>query len=198
MDKRPDLIQARAELERQKILVRYRRNQLFPNLDLVGGYGVQGWNESFGGTLGDVRDQSHPNYSYGIVLSIPLGGNQSARNNLKASKAGREQSLLAMEKLAQNILVQVDVALSKTQSAYKQATATKQARVLAEAALESAVKKLEFAEITAMTLIELQERLTSFRTAETRALADYNEAIVQLRLSEGTLLERHQLEMEVR
>ena len=39
---RPDLVQLRLELEKLGIVVRYRFNQIFPRLDLVGGYGLQG------------------------------------------------------------------------------------------------------------------------------------------------------------
>ena len=198
MDQRPDLVQARTDLERQKILVRYRKNQLYPNLDLVGSYGVQGWSSTFGGTLDDVRDQSHPNYAYGVVLSIPLGGNQSARSQLRATKELREQALIGMEKLAQDILAEVDVAWMRVDSAQKQAKATRRARELAEEAWHAAESKLEYGKITILDLIQFQERLTTQQTAEARALADYNQALAKLSLSEGTLLERHHLNIQVK
>ena len=198
MDQRPDLVQVRADLEKQRILVRYRKNQLFPNLDLVGSYGVQGWNSSFSGTLDDVKDQSHPNYAYGVVLSFPIGGNQSAKNQLRATKESREQALIGMEKLAQDILVQVDVAWMKVDSAQKQADSTRRARQYAEDAWHAAESKVEYGKITILDLIQVQERLTAQLTAEARALADYNQALAQLALSEGSVLKRHGLDVKVK
>ena len=198
MDQRPDLVQVRADLEKQRILIRYRKNQLFPNLDLVGSYGVQGWNSSFSGTLDDVKDQSHPNYAYGVVLSFPIGGNQSAKNQLRATKESREQALIGMEKLAQDILVQVDVAWMKVDSAQKQADSTRRARQYAEDAWRAAESKVEYGKITILDLIQVQERLTAQLTAEARALADYNQALAQLALSEGSVLKRHGLDVKVK
>ena len=39
---RPDLLQAKTDLERQGIVLKYLRNQIFPQLDLVGSYGQAG------------------------------------------------------------------------------------------------------------------------------------------------------------
>ena len=36
---RPDLLQSRVDLERRDIILRYQKNQIFPQLDLVGSYG---------------------------------------------------------------------------------------------------------------------------------------------------------------
>ena len=105
---RPDLVELRLELEKQGILVRYRYNQMFPKLDLVGGYGLQGWDSSLGATLANIRDRNSPIYSYGVEVNIPLGGNRTARHNYQASQAVRQQAALRLKKIEQDALVQVD------------------------------------------------------------------------------------------
>ena len=195
---RPDLVQLRLELEKQGIIVRYRFNQIFPRLDLVGGYGFQGWDDSLGKTLGDIRDQSNPIYSYGVEFSVPLGGNRAARNSYKASRAAKQQAALQLRKMEQDVLVQVDDSLKLARSVYKRTSSTREARVYAEAALEAEEKKLQNGVSTPFVVLQLQQKLTDARTAEIRSLSDYNKALAQLALNEGSTLEKNHLSVEVK
>src|SRR5438034_1850780 len=79
---RPDLHQAKLSLEKQGYVVRFQRNQLFPQLDLFGTYGFSGAAREYSGTLDQFRRGSSPFYSAGAEVSIPLG-NTGARNNYK-------------------------------------------------------------------------------------------------------------------
>jgi outer membrane protein TolC len=52
---RPDLVQARLDLERSEILVKLDFNQLFPSLDVVGQYGYQGSGPEFSRAFGPIE-----------------------------------------------------------------------------------------------------------------------------------------------
>jgi len=47
-------------------------------------------------------------------------------------------------------------------------------------------------------VLQLQRDLTAARSSEIRALADYNIALSQLALSEGTTLERRKISLNVK
>ena len=51
---------------------------------------------------------------------------------------------------------------------------------------------------TAFEVLQLQRDLTSARGSEIRALADYNKALAQLALDEGSTLERRAIDMDVK
>src|ERR1039457_7310000 len=59
MTERPDLLQARLNVEQQGIEVKYYRNQLFPELDLIGSYGFNGASvkSDTGGQFDNTLDQ---------------------------------------------------------------------------------------------------------------------------------------------
>ncbi|MBI3191867.1 MAG: TolC family protein, partial [Pedosphaera parvula] len=57
---RPDLAQLKVELEKRDIILRFRHNQLFPQLDLTGSYGLNSLGGRFGNYLGDIGDQDNP------------------------------------------------------------------------------------------------------------------------------------------
>jgi outer membrane protein TolC len=194
---RPDYLQAKLDLERRDIVLRYDFNQLFPSLDLVGSYGTRASGESLGAVTGDLRNVEHSAYSYGIVFSMPIG-NQSARNRYKATRAERQQAILQFKKLEQDILVQIDIAVKAAESNFRRLSATRAARVFAEAALEAEQKKFLNGLSTDFIVLELQQRLTTARFTELRALADYHIALAQLALAEGTTLEKSRFSLEVK
>lgn len=193
---RPDLLQARADLERQGIVLKYLWNQLFPQLDLVGSYGHNASRREFSGALDELRQGDSPFYSYGAMLTIPLG-NGSARNNYKIGKAQIRQSLLRLKRLELQIMAQVEDTVKLVQTNLRRVEATKQARQFAETALEAEQKKLESGKSTSFFVLQFQRDLTAARSAEVQALADYNKALAELAFDEGTSLERNKLDILV-
>ncbi|HTL71655.1 MAG TPA: TolC family protein [bacterium] len=195
MVSRPDLQQAKLNVEQQGIQLKYYRNQLFPEVDLIGSYGFNGSGREYNDSFSQMNDGSRPYYSYGGQLTIPLS-NAKARNQLKSGKANEKQLLLQLKQLEQNVMVQIDNAVKQAQSAWESADATKQARIYAEAALDAEQKKYAVGKSTTFTVLQLQNNLTAARSSEIRSLADYNEALANLAAAEGTTLERQHLDLE--
>lgn len=197
MENRPEIIQSRLELEKQDIHIKYRRNQLYPTLDAVGSYGRRSAETAFGDAVGDVADNLHPSYSFGAILSFPLG-NRTAKSDYRIAKTKRSMLELEHRKLEQTILLEVDDAVHEMDSALKQVAATTQARIYAEKAMAAEQKKLRMGLNTSQLVLVSQERLVSTRTKELRALADYKKAQSRLALAEGRTLERHHILLESR
>ena len=198
LSQRPDLIEARLAVEKSGAMVKYRLNQIFPVLDLVGNYGGQGSETHFGGpALGDAFSFRNPDYSYGVVVSFPLD-NASARGNYQASKAAKQIAELQLKKAEQLVLLQVADLTSRIEFRYSQVASTHQARLYAEAALDAETKKLQNGFTTSYLVLQYQETLTAARTAEIRAEVDYNQALAQLAFADGTMLEKSHLNLEVK
>ncbi len=195
--KRPELLQARLDLERQDLSLRYFKNQRLPQLDLVGTYGHSGLGGNFGNGFDDITHGRHPFYSYALMFTYPLG-NRTARANHEATKVAKERSLLQLKKLEQDVLVEIDDAVKLARSDFERSDATRKARQFAEAALEAEQKKLEAGKSTSFVVLQLQRDLTTARSAEMRAVADYHKALARLALSEGTVLERNKLTVEIK
>lgn len=194
LERRPDLLQSQQSLERQDIVLRFNKNQLLPSLDLQLSYGHNGIGSNLRGGFEGIRTGSGQNYSYGVVLTIPFS-NRIAKNNYRASRLEKERLLLAYKQQEQQIIVEIDNAVKAARTAYTRIDATRQARLYAEAALEAEEKKLANGKSTSFFVLQLQRDLTTARLSELRALADFNRALSNLRLSEGSTLEAHDLEM---
>jgi len=191
---RPDLIQARLAVERSDVSVRFRKNQLFPSLDLLGRYGSYNVEEHASSAISESARFHDPDYSYGVVLSFPLT-NIKERNDYRASKANRWISELQLRKAEQEVLLQVADFVNRVNLRFDQIGSTRKARTYAEAALAAEEKKLQNGLSTSFFVLQLQETLTAARTAEIEALADYNRAVAQLGFAEGTTLQRHRMKM---
>ena len=197
MTERPDLLQARLSVERQGIQLKFDRNQLFPELDLLGSYGFNGASKEYDGTFDQVREGNAPNYYYGAQLKMPLS-NVGPRNAYKSDKVTLQQLLLKLKQLEQNILVEIDNAVKLAQSKYESVQATRQARIYAEAALDAEQKTYAVGKATTFEVLTYQNNLTTARSAEIRALADYNEALASLAQQEGSTLEQYNINLEAK
>ncbi len=195
---RPDLLQAKLNLEKQGYVVRYQKNQLYPQLDLVGnwGYAAGGASREFSDAFGQISSADNPFYGVGAALTFPLG-NTGARNNYKVAKLSKQQSELQLKQLQQGTLIKIENAMAVAQTSFQRVAATREARLYAEAALEAEQTKLEKGKSTSFVVLQLQRDLTSARSAEIRALADYNIALARLAQNEGSTLDRRQISLQV-
>ena len=197
MEQRPDLLQAKVNVEQQGIQLKYDRNQLFPQLDLTGSYGYNGAGREFNDALGQYTTANLPYYTYGAEFSIPLSSTK-ARNSRKADQAVEQQLLLKLKQLEQNVMVQIDNGVKQAQAAWESVDATQKARTYAEAALKAEQGKYAVGKSTTFTVLQLQNNLTAARSQEIRALANYNEALANLALQEGSTLERRNVDLRVK
>jgi outer membrane protein TolC len=192
---RPDFNQMKEEMERQGLQVKFAHNQLFPQLDIVGGYGRAGVDRRFSPTLAQIRDEDLPRWSVGVVLSVPLG-NRGARGQYGQATALQERLRLQVKKLHQDILIEVEDAVGTAQGNFERVAATREARLAAEAAYDAEVKKLENGKSTSFNVLSLQNDLTTSRSDEIRALADYNKSLAELYFFEGSILDKRRITIE--
>jgi outer membrane protein TolC len=133
---------------------------------------------------------------HGARLSIPLG-NVGARNAYKSSKVVLEQILLGLKKIEQGIIVEIDNTVIAARTSYERIGSTREARLYSEAALDAEQKKLENGKSTSFVVLQLQRDLIAARSAEISALADYYKSLADLAHSEGSTLERRNIDVSV-
>lgn len=194
---RPDFLQAQLDLEQQGIQVKINRNELYPQVDLRVGGAYSGSTPEFSGVFGDIKDRDQPSWFVGGQISYPLG-NRSALNAYRASKAQYEQRLLALKKMEQDIMIEIDNAVKLAQANYERVAATREARAYAEAALEAEQKKLESGKSTSFVVLRLQRDLTAARADEISALVQYRRSLALLAQAEGSTLQRHGIDLVIK
>jgi len=197
LEKRPDMKQAKLRAEAQHLLIKLDFNQLLPEIDVVGGYGRNATELTFNSTLETIRQGNYPFYSYGVMMTIPLG-NSGARYKYKSDKASLDVLLLQIEQAKLTIIPAIDNDVTKIRTDLLKVDSTRQARMYAEEALQAEQTKLQHGKNTSFFVLQAQQTLTARRSDEIQALANYNIDLDQLAFDEGTILDRNHIELRVR
>lgn len=195
LTERPDLLQARLDVQKQGIQLKFDVNQLYPELDLIGTYGYNGAGSHYVDTFTEINSGNAPFYTAGAQITTPLS-NVGARNTYKSDKATEKQLLFTLKQLEQKIMVDIDNAVKTAQSDFESVDATRQARIYAEAALDAEQKTYAVGKATTFEVLTYQNNLTIARGQEIRALANYEESLVNLAAAEGSTLDRLGINIE--
>ncbi len=207
LSRRPVLEQSRVELETRSYNLRYAKNQLMPQLDVVGSLafngigGTQLVREDFAGTpsliipggYGDAINQvfggDFRDWSIGLNVSYPLGNSQAQAQHAQAQIAARQQRALIS---SNEILIAQEVrrAAGAVETNRKRIDATRVARDLSQRRLEAEQKKFEVGMSTSFLIVQAQRDLSLAAASELRALIDFVKAIAALERAKGTILDR--------
>ena len=211
LNNRPDILQSTIALDRADIRLKYSKNQIYPQLDLRGSYGLTGSDNAvtafkdkrpyisrsatFDNAFRDIRGGDYPNYSVGLSLNIPIP-NRAARADYKTSQAQKEIALLQHKSLEQTIMITIDSLIRQAESSYLRIEATRLARVSGELAVKNERTLRDEGASTDFVVLRAERDLTSRRYSEIRAKADYLIALTRLAEAEGTILDNHGITVE--
>src|SRR5687767_2732439 len=104
---RPDYRQAVLEIERNNITLAFTRNQALPRFDLVGSLAMLGFDDDLGTSFNRIPRRDQTAWSIGAIVSIPIP-NREGRGATNAAKLEAAKSLVALQQLEQQIVVDVD------------------------------------------------------------------------------------------
>jgi outer membrane protein TolC len=197
LERRPDYLQAKETVERQNIVLQYRRNQLFPSLDLSATYGRNAFGSHSEEWTDSMKDNRFAKYGGAVVFTFPLTF-RNDRDAFKKAKIDKEVLVLSLKRRQDLVMKDIDDALKGVQASYATTVSTHEARIYAEAALDAEQKKLENGKSTSFNVLQFQKDLTSAASSEIKALADYNKSLHQLYFNEGTTLERNKVTLDVK
>jgi outer membrane protein TolC len=200
LEKRPDLAQLRQDIEKSDLDLRFRRNQLFPFLDVVAGYGRKGADVqqvfppiepsgSFSSAYDQVKDGTAANDMIGLIFSMPLA-RTTERANYRASKHLKTQALLRLKQREEIVMREIADAFHLAQNNLERVSVSRRAREFAAAALEDEERKLVGGKSTLFFVLQLQADFARSRSAELVVKADYSRALAQLHFAEGSILEK--------
>ena len=213
LDKRTDLRQAKYSMQQSDISLQYLRNQILPDVNGVVSYittgvgGVQltpvdfsqintpGFNpnrsvlatRSFGSVLGDVFQSAYPNWTAGVQIGYPLG-TSTPKANLERAKLQYQQAQTQLKNIEMQIVQQVRNAARQVEANQKRVESARASRELAEEKLAAEEKKFAAGIRETFFVFQAQRDLATARSAEVRAIADYNKSLVDFDASQEVSL----------
>lgn len=183
---RPDYLELKKALEKERISVRYAADRTWPSVDLEASWGLQGLGDSLSRSFSSI--DSNPRWSVGLAFSYPIG-NRQARGGLEAAGLEARQALLKLKQTEREIVLRLSAAFAAIEADMQRVEAADEAVRLAEATLAAEEKRLEAGRSTTFNVLRIQEDLLLARLKRLRAAADYNMALAGFYREKGTLIE---------
>jgi outer membrane protein len=202
LEKRSDLRSAKNSLQQSDINIRYYRNQIKPDVNAnvsyittaAGGTQLSQVDfaaaalgqatarsiiaeRGFGRVLGDVFQNTYPNWTVGVSIGYPLGANV-AHANLARVKLQYDQAQAQLKNLEMQVSAQVRGIARNVQTNQQRVASARSSRELQEKKLEAEEKKLAAGMSSTFFVFQAQRDLALARTAEIQAISDYNKSLV--------------------
>lgn len=217
MTARPDLAQARLQLDNAEISLTGSRNAVLPSVDVY----ARVANNGLGGTpnvepalnngiprtidgqfiggpgtaLGQVFARNYPDYAVGVQVTFPIR-NRIAQADVQRDQHSVRQSEIRLRQLEKMVRVEIAnarVALEQAKSSYESAASE---RELQQKTLEAELEKLAVGAATQIQVIQLQRDLAQAQSSEVSAMNSYMKARLALERAAGTLLAAHHVNVE--
>lgn len=185
---RPEIEMAKLQIETADLQLLQTRNEILPQLDLIGAYGQGGRDPELSKMFYGIRDDQETYYSYGIKATIPLG-NRAGRGAYHRAKLTKREMEERLKKVEQAVMMSVHLAVRNVETNRVLVESNKQARKLQEANVVAEEKRLKLGVSTSWRVLQVQTDYTMAKTMELQARIAYEKALIDLYLAQGTLLE---------
>lgn len=185
---RPDLNQARLEIQHGDLQVVKTKNGLLPRMDLFISLGKTGYADSFGNALSNITEHNYDLLA-GLRLEYPFR-NREPRALHERAMLTQRQAQESLNNLSQLVELDVRTAYIELNGTGQQIHASRATRQLEEEKVRIETEKFRVGRSTSFLVAQAQRDLVRAQIFEIRAVVNYLKALVDLHRVEGSLLER--------
>lgn len=187
VENRAELLELELRIAAQISQIDFWNNQMLPLVTLDYAYNVDGTGQTRHKSYDMLNDKNYETHRVGVSLWVPLG-NEAAENRLRQSLLQKRQILADKDSRRQYIKQEVLSAIDQVESSWQQILAGRQNTILEGRLYEAEIRQFEQGLRTSTDVLDAQARLARAQSAEIKALADYQIALVDLAYATGTLL----------
>jgi len=221
--KRPELPQVRLDLKNKDVVLGYAKNQVLPQLNLFGSYGLMGLAGEpttlavggqtvtatvngivlsttsasagdYGTALGNLFSGNYPTWRVGVNLTYPIG-NVAADSQLKRAGLDLQKAELTVKNVERAIALEVQRLGNQIQSIFKVIEAARAFREQAQLRLNVTRDEFQMGMVSLSTVVEVQRDLVTAEREEWKTIVDYNKIIVLFERATGAMLERYRVDL---
>lgn len=192
---RPDYRAQLIELDNTALREQIAAQNLLPQLDFVGGSGLESLDDNYVGALGKLFSFQTYSFNIGLSFEMPVIGNPYAAIH-EQTRLQQQQQSLRIENVRQQIRRDLRQAIRNVEMSAQQVEATRLAKRLSEEQLKAQTEKLNLGLTTNFQVLQFQTDFVEASLDEVNAIVQYIQAINQLQQSEGTLLESQKIEWD--
>jgi outer membrane protein TolC len=211
-EQRPELKLADDAIERQKLELKFAKNQRLPGLDIQFNYGNRGLSGTQNpnivpgaqlppeGNYGDTLDNfltstAADEVSARALLTIPIP-NTAARSRVSETELALRRATVEKRRLEQSIILEIRKAVRDLNSAQQGIEAAQRASEASAEQLRAERIRLEYGESTPFDVLLREEDLVTAESQRITALRVYHGSVTALDRAQGTLLEDRGIVLE--
>ena len=189
LEYRTELREARLAVANTGIGVGVAKNQALPQLDVSFQVNYSGLGADADAAWDQLHGSDFIDYVVMVEVEWPIG-NRGPRAALRRARLEQSQSLMAVKRVTEEVIVDVDLTAREVQTSYDQIEpSVTQALASADQIWVLNLRQERMDQTTLNTSFAAEENLAVARRSLLRALVGYNVAIVNLERAKGTLLE---------
>lgn len=192
---RPDLEQAKIDLENGELEVIQTKNGLMPKLDFVAGFGSRGRENEFDDSYGTASEFKYTNWNLGLEFSTSIM-NRSARAQYKRARFSKLQAMESIDNLEEQIELEIRIGAIEIERTNQQIDATKAAKKLSEESLRAEKEKFRVGRSTNLLVSQAQRDFISAEINELNAVVGKIKSYIDFYKLEGSILYRNGLNVE--
>lgn len=184
LSNRPDLLAAERTIEAAKIQERLAEDDLLPELNLVGGFGVGGTDDSYGRSVSAITDDTDTRWRVGLNLTMPID-NSYAKGSLRQAKAQYKKAKSSTALLRLRIQQSVRTTVRDVGLAIKGMEATRKTSIATSKRLEAEQAKFDAGRSTTLDVLIAQEAYAQALSQEKRMAVVYVKLLAEIDRIQG-------------
>jgi len=188
---RPEYLAARKKLEQAEIKIIYAKNQRWPELDLIGSYGLNSLDTKTSSSWDQIEDRSYTSWSAGLQFRLPLQGDIASRSQLKKSKLEKRRQLMVLKEIEINLKNRIDTAIDNVIRTTEQLKYAQQIINIQKRLFDTELIRLKAGQSSSRWVLEKED---DYRAAREDALSNAIKqqiALVEMELASGTILKNY-------
>ena len=142
-----------------------------------------------------AQSQNFPSWSIGFELTVPLAGNIKGRNLYSAAKLNLQEAYLSLSGVRTEIASGLSASIQKAQAWQQSLQSYKTVVRYNDELLRTELERLKAGTVEAHKVLQIEEDLLDARQELASALTRYRRALLQVELSDGTMLKNRGLDI---
>lgn len=195
LNNRMELLELELQIATQASTVDLEQNRLLPALALSYAYNINGLGKSGNEAFDMVLDNEFVDHRFGLSLEIPIG-NEAAKSRLRQAVLRKRRALLTKKQRELTITQEVLGTIDQLNANWQRVLASRKSAQLAEQTLLAEQRQHELGLQTSNEVLSAQARFANARSAELRALVEYQIAQIDLAYASGCLLDAARIQWQ--
>jgi len=194
-DLNPDYLIQLKKVDQAKVRLGLANNQRLPEMNFRGSYGFNGLGSSPSQSFENLTGRDFLSWSAAVDLHLPLLGGIKERNIFNAAKLSLQAALVNLNGVQTQISHALNLAMLKAQNRTESVHNYETVVHFNEDLLKTELARLNVGKVEARKVLEVEADLLDTRQSLADVLVQYERALLEAQLAEGSILQSRKLEL---